>query len=43
MVWRPTAEGNQVPLWPSGLALQKPKSDKSEEAGRGSKLVAGRP
>ena len=42
-VWRANAEGNQVPLWPEGLALQRPESEKPEEVGNGSKLVAGRP
>jgi acetyl esterase/lipase len=43
MVWEPAPEGNQVPLWPEGLAIQRPESDKPEEVGNGSKLVAGRP
>jgi acetyl esterase/lipase len=43
MVWAPGPEGNQVPLWPEGLAIQKPESDKPEQVGSGSKLVAGRP
>lgn len=43
MVWEPTGEGNQVPLWPEGLAIQRPESDKPEEVGNGSRLVAGRP
>jgi acetyl esterase/lipase len=43
MVWQPGPEGNQVPLWPEGLAIQKPESDKREEVGNGSRLVAGRP
>jgi acetyl esterase/lipase len=43
MVWQPGPEGKQVPLWPDGLAIQKPESDKPEEVGNGSKLVAGRP
>lgn len=42
-VWEPGAEGNQVPLWPEGLAIQRPESDKPEEVGKGSKPVAGRP
>jgi acetyl esterase/lipase len=32
-----------VPLWPEGLAIQKPEVDKPEEVGNGSRLVAGRP
>ncbi len=32
-----------MPLWPEGLALQRPESEKPEEVGNGSKLVAGRP
>ena len=43
MVWQPGPGGNQVPLWPEGLAIQKPTSDKVEEVGNGSRLVAGRP
>jgi acetyl esterase/lipase len=43
MVWKPGPGGNQVPLWPDGLAIQRPESDKPEEVGTGSKLVAGRP
>ena len=43
MVWQPGREGNQVPLWPDGLAIQRPESDKLEEVGNGSRLVAGRP
>jgi acetyl esterase/lipase len=43
MVWRPGPEGNQVPLWPNGLAIQRPESDQPEEVGNGSKMVAGRP
>jgi len=43
MVWQPGPEGNQVPLWPEGLAIQRPESDKPEEVGNGSRLVAGRP
>ena len=43
MVWKPGPEGDQVPLWPEGLAIQRPESDKPEEVGNGSRLVAGRP
>src|SRR5688500_15078546 len=43
MVWEPGPEGRQVPLWPDGLAIQKPVSDRPEEVGNGSRLVAGRP
>ncbi|HUP89375.1 MAG TPA: alpha/beta hydrolase [Longimicrobiales bacterium] len=43
MVWQPGPDGNQVPLWPDGLAIQRPESDKPEEVGNGSRLVAGRP
>jgi acetyl esterase/lipase len=43
MVWEPGPEGRQVPLWPDGLAIQSPESDKPEEVGNGSRLVAGRP
>jgi acetyl esterase/lipase len=43
MVWGPGPEGKQVRLWPEGLEIQRPESDKPEEVGNGSKLVAGRP
>ena len=43
MVWKPGPEGSQVSLWPEGLAIQRPESDKPEEVGNGSRLVAGRP
>lgn len=43
MVWESGPGGVQIPLWPQGLAIQKPESDKPEEVGNGSKLVAGRP
>ena len=43
MVWQPGPGGNQVPLWPESLAIQKPESGKPEEVGNGSRLVAGRP
>jgi acetyl esterase/lipase len=43
MVWEPGPEGKQVPLWPAGVVLQRPESDKEEEVGNGSRLVAGRP
>ncbi len=43
MVWEPGAGGRQVPLWPDDLAIQRPESDKPEEVGNGSRLVAGRP
>ena len=42
-VWEPGAGGKQVPLWPEGLEIQRPESDRPEEVGNGSKLVAGRP
>ena len=35
--------GNEVSLWPEGLTIQRPESDKPEEVGTGSRLVAGRP
>jgi acetyl esterase/lipase len=43
MVWQPGPEGTQVPLWPEGFAIQRPESEKPEEVGNGSRLVAGRP
>jgi acetyl esterase/lipase len=43
MVWQPGPEGNQVPLWPDGLVIQRPDTNKPEEVGNGSRLVAGRP
>lgn len=41
-VWQPGPEGTQIPLWPDGLAIQRPDSNKPEEVGNGSRLVAGR-
>ena len=43
MAWEPGPEGKQVPLWPERLAIERPESDKPEEVGNGSALVAGRP
>jgi len=43
MVWEPGPGGTQLPLWPDSLAIQKPESDKPEEVGNGSRLVAGLP
>jgi acetyl esterase/lipase len=43
MVWEPGPAGTQVPLWPEGLAIQRPDTSKPEEVGNGSRLVAGRP
>jgi len=43
MVWEPGPEGKQVPLWPEGLVIQRPESDKPEEVGTGSRPVGGRP
>ena len=43
MVWQPGPDGKQVPLWPEGLTIQRPESDKPEEVGNGSRLVAQRP
>ena len=43
MVWEPGPESTQLPLWPEGLAIQRPESDRPEEVGNGSRLVAGRP
>jgi len=43
MVWEPGPEGKQVPLWPEGLVIQRPESEKPEEVGTGSRPVGGRP
>jgi len=43
MVWQPGPGGTQIPLWPADLAIQKPDSNRPEEVGNGSRLVAGRP
>jgi acetyl esterase/lipase len=43
MVWQPGPDGKQVPLWPEGVAIQRPESDQPETVGNGSRLVAGRP
>lgn len=42
MVWQPGPEGEQVPLWPETLAIQKPETDEPETIGNASNLVAGR-
>lgn len=42
-VWRPTAGGTQVPLWPANVPLAKPDTgDHPEATGNGSPLVGGR-
>ena len=43
MVWQPAPDGTQVALWPQGLAIGTPESDRPEAVGRGSSPVAGRP
>ena len=41
--WEPGSDGEQVPLWPEGLAIQRPESDQPEKVGTGSGPVGGRP
>lgn len=42
-VWEPGPGGEQVPLWPEGLAIETPETDGNGEwTGNGSPLVAGR-
>ncbi|MGH6951012.1 MAG: hypothetical protein ACREH4_09070, partial [Vitreimonas sp.] len=42
-VWEPGPGGNQIPIWPEGLAVQLPDTGGNEEwVGNGSSLVAGR-
>lgn len=42
-VWQPGPGGNQVPIWPDGLAIEAPQPNRdSEWVGNGSPLVAGR-
>jgi acetyl esterase/lipase len=42
-VWKPTAGGTQIPLWPSNTDLARPDTgDRPEETGNGSTLVAKR-
>lgn len=42
-VWRPAADGTQVPLWPADVVLAKPDTgDHPEATGNGSPLVGGR-
>jgi len=42
-VWKPTAGGTQVSLWPANVALAKPDTgDHPEATGNGSGLVGGR-
>lgn len=43
IVWQPGPDGKQIPLWHDRVTLQRPDSDKAEQVGNGSKLVAGRP
>lgn len=40
--WKPGPDGNQIAIWPDGLAIQRPESDKPEMVGFGSRMVAGR-
>lgn len=43
VVWRPGADGTQIPLWPDHVAVQAPETDGNPEMiGSGSPLVAGR-
>lgn len=42
-VWQPSAEGQQVPLWPENVVLAKPDSgDHPEATGNGSPLIGGK-
>ncbi|MBB5745174.1 alpha/beta hydrolase [Brevundimonas variabilis] len=42
-VWQPGPDGEQVPLWPTAVALAKPDSgDRPEATGNGSPTVGGR-
>lgn len=42
-VWQPGPGGNQIPIWPDGLAIALPETDGNQEwVGNGSPLVAGR-
>ena len=42
VAWEPGAGGEQIPLWPEGLAIQPPDEVHPEMTGSGSPLVAGR-
>lgn len=42
-MWEPGPGGQQIPIWPEGLAIQRPDTNAPEEwVGNGSPLVAGR-
>ena len=41
--WQPVPGLTQIPLWPEGLAIQRPETTESETSGHGSGMVAGRP
>lgn len=42
-MWQPGPDGNQIPIWPDGLAILPPDTDGNPEwVGNGSPLVAGR-
>lgn len=42
-VWQPSADGQQVPLWPENVVLAKPDSgDHPEATGNGSPLIGGK-
>jgi acetyl esterase/lipase len=43
-VWRPAADGTQIPLWPANVPLARPDTgDHPEATGNGSPTVGGRP
>lgn len=42
VAWEPGPRGEQIPLWPEGLAIQPPDEVQPEMTGSGSPLVAGR-
>ena len=41
--WEPAPGLTQIPLWPEGLAIQRPETTEGETSGHGSGMVAGRP
>jgi acetyl esterase/lipase len=40
--WNPAGGRQQIPLWPAGLAMAKPETDKPETTVKGTRLVGGR-
>jgi len=41
--WGPAPGLTQIPLWPEGVAIQRPETTEAETSGHGSAMAAGRP